>query len=132
VGGQSLIEDHLKRRMFSLRPDLILSRDHTRVIADTKWKLIDQANRAEKYGISQPDIYQLFGYSQKYLRNQQRREVMLIYPSCESFTQPLAPFWFQSASEVLYVVPYDLDRESLILPGASLLADEGRLSAIST
>ena len=117
--GQALIEEHLNRRMFMLLPDLLLTRDHTRVIADTKWKLINQSDRSNKYGISQADIYQLFGYSQKYLANQQFREVVLIYPACDTFTEPLEPFWYRKTSEVLYVAPYDLENEKLILPEAS-------------
>lgn len=128
VRGKALIEDHRKRRMFGLRPDLMLSRVHTRMIADTKWKLIDEANRAERYGISQADVYQLFGYAQKYLRNQEFREVMLIYPACESFTEPLAPFWYREATEVLHVVPFNLDTERLLVPRGSLLRQGALMS----
>lgn len=129
--GHSLIEEHLQRRMFALRPDLMLTRDNTRVIADTKWKLIDQGNRSEKYGISQPDIYQLFGYSQKYLVNQDFREVMLIYPASDTFSGPLDPFWYRKGAEVLYVVPYDLHNETLILPEDSLLKEDSHQIAVS-
>jgi 5-methylcytosine-specific restriction enzyme subunit McrC len=124
VTGKALVDEHLNRRMFYLRPDLMFSQAHTRVIGDTKWKLIDQANRGDKYGVSQADIYQLFGYTQKYLENQHFREVMLIYPLCDTFSQPLEPFWYRKGSDVLYVVPYDLNNETLILPSESLLNED--------
>ena len=123
IGGESLVEEHLGRQMFALRPDLMLSQGHFNIVADTKWKLIDQSNRSDKYGISQADVYQLFGYARKYLQNQNLREVLLIYPACETFSKPLEPFWFQPASDVLHIVPYDLEEDVLLLPINSLLGN---------
>lgn len=131
ASGKALVDEHLKKRMFNLKPDFKFSRSNTHVIADTKWKLIDQSNRSEKYGISQADIYQLFGYTKKYLKNQQQREVLLVYPASDTFTEPLAPFWYEEGSEVLYVVPYDIVNETLILPSESLLNEDMRLVAQS-
>jgi 5-methylcytosine-specific restriction enzyme subunit McrC len=122
--GKALIEGHLDRKMFNLKPDLLLTRSKEHVIADTKWKLINQANRSEKYGISQSDIYQLFAYAQKYLDNQQHREVLLVYPASDTFDRPLDPFWYRKGNEVLHVVPYDLNNETLILPTESLLHED--------
>ena len=122
--GQALIDEHLDQKMFKLRPDLLFRRAQKHVVADTKWKLINQADRSNSYGISQADIYQLFGYTKKYLANQQQREVLLVYPASETFDAPLKPFWYQTSSEVLYVVPYDLNNETLILPAESLLNED--------
>ena len=119
--GRALVEEHLGRRIFQLRPDLMLTSAHRCVIGDTKWKLIDQNNRSDKYGISQSDIYQLFGYTKKYLIGHTRKEVLLIYPACDTFDRPLAPFWYKEGEEVLHVVPYDLATETLILPSESQL-----------
>lgn len=124
VSGQALIDEHLQRRMFYLRPDLVLKQAQTRVIADTKWKLIDETKRSDKYGISQADIYQLFGYTQKYLGHQQHKEVMLIYPACDTFAEALPPFWYRQGSEVLYAVPYDLEKDRLLIPPESMLGQE--------
>lgn len=129
--GRALVDDHLNRRMFSLRPDLSFKKAQTRVIGDTKWKLINQANRSDKYGISQADIYQLFGYTKKYLDEQVQKEVLLIYPASDTFTKPLKPFWYREHDEVLHVVPYDLDSETLILPSQSLLNEDIQLVAQS-
>ena len=129
--GKALIDEHLNRRMFNLKPDLKFVRAHTHVIGDTKWKLINQANRSDKYGISQADIYQLFGYTKKYLQSQRQKEVLLVYPASDTFTEPLEPFWYREYDEVLYVVPYDLDTETLILPSQSLLNEDMQLIAQS-
>lgn len=129
--GKALVDDHLNRQMFNLRPDLKFVNAHRCVIGDTKWKLINQANRSDKYGISQADIYQLFGYTKKYLGDQLQKEVLLIYPASDKFTKPLEPFWYRGDDEVLYVVPYDLDSERLILPSGSLLNEGMQLVAQS-
>ena len=131
VWGQALVDEHLGRKMFNLSPDIVFTQGQSRVIADTKWKLIDEGNRSDKYGISQADIYQLFGYSRKYLEQQDYREVILIYPASDTFTEPLEPFWYRESSEVLYVVPYDLNSERLILPTDSRLHEDGQRFAIS-
>lgn len=125
--GQALVEKHLGRKIFNLRPDLELSRGGKRIIADTKWKLINQRDRGNRYGISQGDIYQLFAYSRKYLADQGLREVYLIYPLSETFSTPLKPFWYEENKDVLHVVPFDIESEKLVLPEqSSLRAEEVR------
>ena len=129
--GQALIEQHLERKMFNLRPDLVMSRRQDRVVADTKWKLIDQSDRANGYGISQADVYQMFGYAKKYLGHCSYREVLLIYPASDTFQAPLEPFWYQPHSEVLLVVPYDLQSETLILPANCLLNQQSQSFSVA-
>ena len=70
----------------------------------------------------QADIYQMFGYIKKYPANQEVRQVMLIYPACDSFTAPLEPFWYDCHSDVLHVVPYDLISDVLRFRPDSLVA----------
>ena len=84
IRGQALIEKHRGSKIFALIPDIELRRGQERVVADTKWKLLDQRSRPNKYGISQADIYQLFAYSRKYLATQEQRRVILIYPRTDS------------------------------------------------
>jgi 5-methylcytosine-specific restriction enzyme subunit McrC len=116
VRGQSLVQRHINHRIFKLIPDLEMRRGAVRLIADTKWKLLDQTDRSGKYNITQGDIYQLFAYAKKYLADQSVKEVYLIYPASDTFTKPLRAFWFQEGKEVLHVVPYDLESEELLLP----------------
>ena len=121
--GKALVEKHLGKKFFNLIPDLDLRQGQERAIGDIKWKLLDQDDPKNKYGISQTDIYQLFAYSRKYLATQRQRKVILIYPRTDNFNVPLRPFWYQENEEVLYVLPYDLDEDRLIADEDFFLAD---------
>lgn len=65
-----------KQKLFPLKPDLLIEKNHKKIIADTKWKIL---NNDEKFGISQSDLYQVFAYAKFY----NAKEVWLIYPFCE-------------------------------------------------
>ncbi len=111
--GSERLCRHLGQEWFLLSPDMLLTADDLRFVLDTKWKRIDSAlaNGRDKYGLSQTDFYQLYAYGQRYLRG--RGELYLIYPRTKSFSKPLPPFEF-SDSMRLWVVPFDLEAESLI------------------
>ena len=68
--GKHLVEEPKK---FALRPDIVINKENDKptIIADTKWKIIN-----EEKDISQSDMYQLFAYGKKY--NIER--LYLIYP----------------------------------------------------
>lgn len=102
---------HQGEPMFRLEPDIFIADDTQRWVLDTKWKLLDACKRADKYGLSQGDFYQLFAYGQKYLAGAGR--MALIYPRTEAFTAPLAPFDFGGGLS-LEVLPFDLDGECLL------------------
>lgn len=96
--------------MFRLEPDLLLQQGQQAWVLDTKWKRLDSADRQNKYGLSQPDFYQLFAYGQTYLPG--RGEMALIYPRTAQFSEPLPPFDF-SPELRLWVLPFDLDKAVL-------------------
>lgn len=110
---------HMGRRMFQLKPDFLVrqSRENYCVL-DAKWKLLDQSTGADisKYDIKQSDLYQLFAYGHKYLNG--KGNLFLIYPMHEKFDDPLASFEFEEGMK-LWVVPYDLDSDQLILAAES-------------
>lgn len=63
-------------KKFSLRPDLVVTRDDgSIIILDTKWKKLVN-NRSKNFGISQADMYQMYAYSKKY----ETSEIWLLYP----------------------------------------------------
>ena len=63
-------------RQFALRPDIVITReDGSRIILDTKWKYLVDKPRIN-YGISQPDMYQMYAYAKKYKTS----EIWLLYP----------------------------------------------------
>jgi len=96
--------------VFRLEPDLMVQLDGQRWVMDTKWKGVDAADLAGRYGLSQADFYQLFAYGQRYLGGV--GEMALIYPRTATFQVPLPPFDFGGGLR-LHVLPFDLNQEQL-------------------
>jgi McrBC 5-methylcytosine restriction system component len=103
---------HASRRMFCLKPDLLIDTAEQRWILDTKWKRVDVARPEQNYGLSQGDFYQLFAYGHKYCRNGELPKLVLIYPAWSGFQQALPPFEY-GGSMNLWVLPFDLDADVL-------------------
>lgn len=102
---------HQGKGFFQLKPDLQLKLGAKHWILDTKWKLLNAADRENKYGLSQQDFYQLFAYGHKYLNGS--GTLVLIYPAWQKFppgTQ-LAEFSFNNTLK-LRVLPFDLEDEN--------------------
>ncbi len=77
VSQQYLTEDNI----FRLRPDLILTTRHKKVIADTKYKIIYADSDDPKRGISQSDLYQMIAYAIRF----KVKDIILFYPNtCEN------------------------------------------------
>lgn len=104
------------QRLFKLKPDLVVKGESMRIVADTKWKLLDKFDGGKGFGIQQSDMYQLFAYGEKCLEGRKEKEaVILIYPKTQTFSEPLPVFWFdQEKTKALYVLPFDLDTDELI------------------
>jgi 5-methylcytosine-specific restriction enzyme subunit McrC len=115
VASQHLCQ-HQNKGYFRLQPDLVVTMNDRRWVLDTKWKIlsspaaIDEDTSRSRYGLSQSDFYQLFAYGHKYLGG--KGQLFLIYPLTKTFTAALSPFHF-SDDLVLWVVPFDLDRDLL-------------------
>lgn len=101
---------HDEASIFQLEPDIFITQGAQRWVLDTKWKLLDEADRRGKYGLSQSDFYQLYAYGKKYLGG--AGHMALIYPRTERFTHPLKPFHFDERLS-LWVLPFDLDTQAL-------------------
>ncbi|MDF3013137.1 MAG: restriction endonuclease [Cellvibrio sp.] len=118
AASKSLCE-HDNGQMFQLRPDLLVIQGNSIcAVLDTKWKLINSANKSDKYGLSQSDFYQLFAYGHKYLHGV-KGQMMLIYPKTAAFTKPLPVFDYGNDLR-LWVVPFDLKEETLEWPAGWL------------
>ena len=59
---------------FGLKPDIVVRSSDRTVILDTKWKSLD--SNKPNYGISQSDMYQMYGYAHEY----HTPEIFLLYP----------------------------------------------------
>jgi 5-methylcytosine-specific restriction enzyme subunit McrC len=101
--------------MFQLQPDfLLVAADQQRWVLDTKWKLLNAADKANKYGLSQADLYQLHSYGQSYLQG--AGDLFLVYPRTTDFASELPPFQYSDALR-LHVVPFDLEADVLAAEG---------------
>jgi 5-methylcytosine-specific restriction enzyme subunit McrC len=98
-----LIDDHAGKAQYKLRPDLMLHQNEKILIADAKWKQIDDQKPNNQYGIDQRDLYQLYAYGQKY----EASALFLIYPANRHFTKPLPPFRYDDKFS-LWALPFDL------------------------
>lgn len=68
---------HLDRsRNFKLKPDLILEVNGHRIVADTKYKVLDLTGDDPKNGISQNDLYQMVAYAVRL----KCTHIILLYP----------------------------------------------------
>lgn len=83
-----------EEKRFHIRPDMVIETDTETIVADTKWKIIDENKPRNNYEISQADMYQLFAYGKKYGVS----NLILIYPFSKSFTK-LIPFDFGGSTE---------------------------------
>lgn len=105
----------MKVIIVNLRPDLLILKDkQTLCVLDTKWKLLDSSDSKNTYGISQSDIYQLYAYGHKYLKGQDQKRLMLIYPKTERFQEPLPAFYYEDGFR-LDAVPFDIDKGELVV-----------------
>lgn len=106
------IGEKSSQRWFLLKPDFLITGEQT-VVLDAKWKLLDSRadDSQRKYEISQPDLYQMFAYGQKYLRG--KGNMMLIYPRHQYFATSLPVFRFDEDLS-LWCVPFDLETGKLV------------------
>ena len=119
--GIYLIDDHMGRKAFRLKPDIYAmpnDPDSSCLIMDTKWKNIDGEKSEKAYMIDMKDIYQLYGYGKKYAlhtcsgKSGNQPKLVLIYPYTDRFKAFLDPFSYEKATSAdgleLLVVPFDL------------------------
>jgi 5-methylcytosine-specific restriction enzyme subunit McrC len=111
--------------MFQLEPDLLVRGGGSCWVLDTKWKLIDETNRNDKYLIAQADVYQMFAYSHRYIEGD--GQLFLIYPRSPKFQSALPEFIFGSNLR-LHVVPFDLEHDRLIATSPFLSSSASSLA----
>ncbi len=111
-----LINEHLGKPKFRLRPDIVIRSADKLLIIDTKWKNIDQNRPKANYEIRQSDMYQLFAYGEKYRQTGLSPTLVLLYPKQPNLTRPLPLFKYHPDHLPLYIIPVDLER-----PGAEIV-----------
>ncbi|HET6559455.1 MAG TPA: McrC family protein [Prolixibacteraceae bacterium] len=98
----------LKQNKFRIRPDIVV-KNQLPIVADTKWKVLDENLAGKNYLISQADMYQLYAYGKKYVSN----HLILIYPECETFTRELLFEYDEQIS--LRCVPWRFREENRVM-----------------
>ncbi|QVI84597.1 McrC family protein [Pseudomonas viridiflava] len=103
---------HQGNKVFQLRPDIIITQGGRSWILDTKWKRINSRSTGVGYGVSQADFYQMYAYGNAYFEG--RCNLVLLYPRSASFQKTL-PFFQISDDLKLWVAPFDLETEAVLL-----------------
>jgi 5-methylcytosine-specific restriction enzyme subunit McrC len=107
-----LVENHKGTSKFRLKPDIVTSSsEDSKIVIDTKWKLINQFAERSNYFIKQPDMYQLYAYGKKYT-DETSPLLILLYPKNENFTHMIEPFDYEGNLK-LFVVPFDLSGDEI-------------------
>jgi 5-methylcytosine-specific restriction enzyme subunit McrC len=110
-----LAHEEYGSNIFQIKPDIIASANSTFYIMDAKWKLIDETDRLNKYGISQADMYQLLSYAKIYEPAVRDRHacpirLLLIYPATKDFTQ-CRRFVFNDTNGIeITIWPFDIEK----------------------
>lgn len=105
-----------EKPIFRLKPDIHIQHKVTNqiIVLDTKWKLINQNDRAGRFGLKDSDIQQMFAYSHYYL--QHSSQVILIYPQVAHFDNELEfKFNVESDKALLRAIPFHLDEPKKVL-----------------
>lgn len=112
--GSRYLCEHDRKRMFCLRPDMLVDLATERWILDTKWKRLDSRERDKYYHLSQADFYQLFAYGHQYQTDEGVPNLILIYPRWAGLQAGLPVFDYGGGTR-LWVIPFDLDSDGLVL-----------------
>ncbi|MEE4997442.1 McrC family protein [Pseudomonas alliivorans] len=108
------------KKVFQLRPDMILCKGEKKWILDTKWKRLGREQGGRINGLSHTDFYQIFTYGQVCLKGE--GELVLIYPKQSNFQESSSGYDFSNKMTLL-LVPFDLFSEKLILSAGSDLKE---------
>ena len=111
--------NHENKSWFYMKPDmLVINREEGNILVlDAKWKLLNM-DANNKYGLSQPDFYQMYAYGHNYLEG--KGDMALIYPKTDNFKEPLKVFEFSEKKLRLWVLPFCLDEKKLLLDGTDI------------
>lgn len=101
-----LLFDFAGKATHRLRPDVVVRRGNDVWILDTKWKLVENSGSNISH-VSQSDLYQLYAYGQRYLREKGQVKLGLIYPQTCDFSLAPPPHQYEPHLP-LYLLPADL------------------------
>jgi len=99
-------------RIFQIKPDITAKHEDKFFIMDAKWKLIDETDRANKYDISQSDMYQMLSYAKIYEVCEVKMTVslVLIYPATDKFREQRTFVFNDKTSIKITIWPFDIEK----------------------
>jgi 5-methylcytosine-specific restriction enzyme subunit McrC len=99
-----LSSDAWGKDLFVIKPDILLRKNSEILVADTKWKLLNN-DQTNKFNINQSDIYQLFTYAKYY----ESKKVILIYPKTDDFSLSIKTDYIDQDIKLIFM-PFDLQK----------------------
>jgi len=98
--------------IFLIKPDITAIQGNMFFIMDAKWKLIDETDRANKYDISQSDMYQMLSYAKIYEVCEVKMTVslVLIYPATDKFREQRTFVFNDKTSIKITIWPFDIEK----------------------
>ena len=112
-----LMRSETNRRLYALRPDIVIDDDEGALILDTKWKRLDKRGAGIVAKPSTADVYQLYAYATRF----EARRSILLFPKVPG-AKPRTLRLEDSVNQELLVRFLDLDRD-LKLEESALLAE---------
>lgn len=102
--GKHLIYDNYNSGRLNLQPDISIENDNgIQVIIDTKYKRLSLGK--PRKGVSDKDIYQMFGYYHKY----EKPKIILLYPEYGAAVTDVYSFYLESKNK-LHISTINLNR----------------------
>ncbi len=99
--------DKQQQTILHIQPDIWVNCQQEIIVIDIKWKLLQSMSH-----IKPADIYQMMVYAEHLNANQ----VWLIYPKSEGLQQPTPLFHMTNQQRLIWLVPFCVHQQRLILP----------------
>ncbi len=102
-GEEVFVKKESGKKLFGVRPDFLIKENgRVIIVADAKWKIID-----ENKSFSQSDFYQLYAYKRIYSEEQKKIKLQLYYPMSEFFIVRRKYKYFDEAE--IIAIPIDMN-----------------------
>ena len=100
--GEKTFIHNKNEQLFGLRPDFIInSKDTIKIIADAKWKIIEDSK-----SFSQSDFYQLFAYQHIF---KPKKALRLYYPMSDYFKKIKKFIYTDERKTKIFAIPIDMN-----------------------